>query len=169
MKKVVPIATLFLSVLFGTVLCFSASNTYEHKIEVDNMVFEWKLDKEMIHIRLAAKTTGWVGIGFNPTRDMKDANFIIGYVKKEKVKVTDHFGTTTRQHEKDKKIGGTKDITGITGKEEAGVTEIGFTIPLNSGDPKDQPISIDHETRILLAYGSGRDSFRPGAAAAPRC
>jgi len=160
MNKIIPGAILLFAIFFSSNSCFGEATIFDHKIELKNMVFEWKLEKEMITIRISAKTTGWVGIGFNPTVEMKDANFIIGYVKEGKVKVTDHFGITNRQHQNDTKIGGKKNITNITGSEKNKVTEIGFTLPLNSGDPKDQVLYPDKETVVLLAHGSGRDSFR---------
>lgn len=151
---------IFLWVILSAGLCFAGSNAYDHKIAVENIVFEWKLAAETVHIRLAAKTEGWVGIGFNPSTHMKDANFIIGYVKEGSVKVTDHYGTTKRQHEKDTKLGGQMNISDIAGKEENGVTEITFSIPLNPEDPRDRPVWTDKDNTVLLAYGSGRDSFR---------
>ena len=147
-------------VILSAGVCLAGSNTYDHKIAVENIVFEWNLSGETIHIRLSAKTEGWVGIGFNPSKRMKDANFIIGYVKEGDVKVTDHYGTTERQHEKDTKLGGQINIADIAGKEENGITEIAFSIPLNSEGPKDRPIWTDKDNTVLLAYGSGRDSFR---------
>ena len=144
----------------GAVVCLATSEDFEHKIDLKNMEFEWKLVNDTIKVRLAAKTTGWVGIGFNPSKEMKDANFIIGYVKGGKAKVTDHYGTTNRQHQKDQKLGGERNVTEISGQEQNGITEIRFTIPLNSNDAKDQPILVDQQNTILLAHGAGRDSFR---------
>lgn len=160
MIKRMAYAVVFLSIWFSAGLCFGAVSSYDHKIEVEKMTLEWKLDGQQIHVRLTAKTTGWVGIGFNPSTEMKDANFILGYVKKGKVKVTDHFGTSKRQHDKDKKLGGKRNVTNIDGSESKNMTEVAFTIPLNSGDAKDQVIDPEKETKVLLAYGSGRDSFR---------
>lgn len=151
---------MFLYMATGAGWRVEASDGFDHKIEVEKMVFEWTLSADAIHVRLAAETEGWVGIGFNPSKRMKDANFILGYVKNGKVKVTDHHGTTERQHVKDKKLGGEKNVSDVAGKEENGVTEIRFTIPLDSGDPKDSPIWTDKPNTILLAHGSGRDSFR---------
>lgn len=133
---------------------------YTHKIDVKDMSFQWKIDGDLIHIKLAAKTKGWVGVGFNPSKMMKDANFILGYVKNGKPAVTDHFGTGERIHQSDKKTGGKNNISNIYGTEKNGNTEIGFTIPLNSGDSNDQEIRVNQDTKILLAYGAGRDSFR---------
>jgi len=140
-------------------LTISASE-FTHKVDVDNMTFQWKVDGDNLHIGLKAKTTSWVGIGFNPTEGMKDANIILGYVKDGKVKITDHYGTTKRQHNKDSKSGGQNNITNASGKEAGGFTEISFTIPLNSGDASDGVIMPDKENVVLLAYGPGRDSFK---------
>lgn len=138
----------------------SNAEAYDHEINVQQMWFAWKVQGSDIHIRLKAKTTSWVGIGFNPTSMMKDANFVIGYVKKGKVSVTDHFGTTQRQHMKDTKLGGSDNVKQAAGKEENGVTEISFVVPLKSGDKKDQDIVVDKDMVVLLAYGAGRDSYR---------
>jgi len=154
-------------ILLSSILVFSISSPiiagdikYANKIDVKGMSFLWKIDGDKIHIKLVAKTNGWVGIGFNPTKIMKDANFILGYVKNGKPAMTDHFGTGERKHERDKKLGGESNISNIFGKEENGKTEIGFTFPLNSGDSNDREIRVDQDTTILLAYGAGRDSFR---------
>jgi hypothetical protein len=159
-KKFMRIIIMLPLIVLITGSCYAFSDGYDHKIAVENVVFEWKLQGENIHIRLAAKTESWVGIGFNPITRMKDANFVIGYVKKGKVTITDHFGTDERQHEKDTKLGGAKNIQDMSGKEENGVTEITFSLPLNSKDSKDRPIWTDKENTVLLAYGAGRDSYR---------
>jgi hypothetical protein len=159
MKNKLWTSIFFLWIILSAGMCLAGSNGYDHKITVENIVFEWKLSGETIHIRLSAKTEGWVGIGFNPSKRMKDANFIIGYVEAGNVNVADHFGTTQRQHKEDTKLGGQMNITDIAGKEENGVTEITFSIPLNSDDSMDRPVWTDKETTVLLAYGAGRDSF----------
>ena len=159
MKKWIWIAVVFLSVMWAAGPALSQSE-YDHKITAGNIEFEWKLAGDTIQIRLAAQTDGWVGIGFNPTTRMKDANFFVGYVKKGKVKVEDHYGVTERQHQKDSKGGGTRHVDNVSGKEENGITEISFTIPLDSGGPQDRPIWTNKENIVLLANGAGRDSFR---------
>lgn len=133
---------------------------YDHKITSKKISFEWKINGANIDIKISAPTTGWVGIGFNPSKQMKDANYIIGYVKKGKVKITDDYGKSKKTHAKDTKAGGKKDVTGVSGSEENGMTTIVFTIPLDSGDTKDQALDINGDTTVLLAYGAGRDSFK---------
>ena len=91
---------------------------------------------------------------------MKGGNFILGYVKNGKVKVTDHFGNSDRNHKADTKSGGQNDTSKVSGSEKKGVTEIIFTIPLKTGDANDTTIDPTGMTTVLLAMGSGRDSLR---------
>ena len=145
-------------------VCFLGTNLYameyDHTLDDKKMSFSWKVDGEQLHIKLTAKTEGWVGIGFNPSKKMKDANFILGYVKKGEVKIADEFGTSSTGHKKDSKLGGTTDVEVLGGTEEDGVTTIEFAIPLKSEDSNDSEIVVDGDTIVLLGYGSGRKSFK---------
>ena len=155
------IVTLMVAVL----VCINAgllyANSYDHEVEVKNMSFAWKIDGDTLHGKMSAKTKGWVGVGFNPSKKMKDANFILGYVKGGEAKIADHFGTKATNHGEDTKNGGTDDVTLVGGSEEKGRTVIEFTIPVNSGDKMDGTLSVDGDTVLLLAYGPPRDSFKP--------
>ncbi len=132
---------------------------YDHSLEVNNMNFSWKIDGENLIVKLSGKTTGWVGIGFNPSKRMKDANYVLGFVKKGKAKVTDDFGVEEKKHKADEKLGGKSDVTLIGGSEEDGMTTVEFSLPLDSGDTKDTVIDLNGDTTVLLAYGGKRDSF----------
>jgi hypothetical protein len=90
---------------------------------------------------------------------MKGANFILGYVKDGEVKLDDDYGTDAYAHKSDTKLGSSNDVTLVGGSETGGITTIEFTIPLDSGDKNDAKIDVQGDTTVLLAYGSGRDSF----------
>ncbi len=151
--------TLFLVVLFTFInICQAAE--YDHEKDVDGIVFAWKVADENLNVKISAKTTGWVGIGFNPTNKMLGADYVLGYVKNGKVKVRDDYGDTERAHRSDEKLGGTDNVTLVGGEEKGGMTTVEFSIPLNSGDKYDTVIDPAAETVVLLAYGAGRDSFR---------
>lgn len=132
---------------------------YTHETSVDKMTFSWKVADENLHVKLSAKTQGWVGIGFNPEEKMKGADYVLGYVKKGEVKLRDDYGDSARAHKADKKLGGEDNVTVVGGEEAGGVTTVEFSIPLNSGDKYDTVITPDGETVVLLAYGGKRDSF----------
>ncbi len=146
-----------LLVFFGT--CVN-SLAYDHEIQDKKISFAWKIDGDKLAVKMAAETDGWVGIGFNPSSKMKDANFVLGYVKKGKAKIKDEYGDSERSHKSDKKLGGSTDAVLVNGTEEGGITTIEFTLPLNSGDKNDGVIDPNGDTIVLLAYGAGRDSFK---------
>jgi hypothetical protein len=147
--------------LFVTASTFNGAvaSDYAHNIDVEKMSFAWKVDGENLVVKLSAETTGWVGIGFNPSKKMKDANYVIGYVKKGEAKIRDDFGVGERKHKADEKLGGTSNSTLIGGTEENGMTTLEFSLPLSSGDKHDTIIDPAGDTIVLLAYGGKRDSL----------
>jgi len=161
MKKNVSINLTIALVLLVLPLSLSAME-YQHKLKVENMAmtFEWTLEKEKIHVQLSAKTTGWVGIGFSPEKAMSGANIIIGYVKNGKATIEDHYGHRNTNHKNDKELGGKNHVLNPSGKETGGYTTISFTLLLKINDEYDKPIEPDGSSTILLAYGSGKDSFK---------
>ncbi len=136
------------------------ASEYDHEIKIQKIDFSWKIDGANIHIRLSARTKGWVGIGFNPSEMMKDAKFVLGYVKDGKPSVSDEFGTGITNHQPVEKLGGKSDISDVSGKEEGGTTTIEFTIPLVPTDSKGKKIDPNTMTTVLLAYGPDFDTFR---------
>ena len=159
MKKLMFfLLTTLLVCLFTTALW---AGTYDHEVKAKNMTFAWKVDGDRLHAKMSAKTKGWVGVGFNPSKKMKDANFILGYVKDGKAEVADHFGTKATGHGEDSKKGGSDDVTLVAGTEDNGLTTIEFTLPMNSSDKMDGTLTADGDTILLLAYGPDRDSMKP--------
>ncbi len=136
------------------------SADYQHSVTAEKMTFDWSVVGDQLAVKLTAPTTGWVAVGFNPSKKMKDSNIVIGYVKKGEVKIVDHFGTGASQHKEDEKIGGAENVTVVGGSEEGDITTIEFSIPLNSGDEKDGVIDPNADTTVILAFGTDRDSFR---------
>lgn len=115
---------------------------------------------ELLQVSVVAPSTGWVAVGFDPSRGMAGANMIIGYVDGDTVMIRDDFGVSPFSHVADERRGGTSDITDVTGHEQNGRTTLTFSIPLDSGDALDKPLDPGQEYRILAAYGpDGADDF----------
>lgn len=147
--------------IFGCAVS-AVGTEYQHTLKAGNMDFSWSLQGENLAVRIAAPTTGWVGIGFNPERRMKGADFIIGYVREGRVTLLDEVGTSPVQHQADTARGGKNTVTVVGGTEEKNVTTLEFTIPLASGDTTDTQLKPEGDTVVLLAYGpNGNDSFKP--------
>ena len=128
---------------------------YQHSVKAGDMTLQWTLGEQTLDIKLTAKTSGWVGIGFNPTRAMKDAAFFIGAVADGMPKVTQHYGDSAYNHSKAMSA---SEFTNVTGREENGLTEITFSLPAVFKDSKFKPIQTNSETLVLLAYATD-DSF----------
>jgi len=156
LQKVVVIGMIVM--FLATVASLQASE-YDHEVQAKKITFAWKIEGDNLAVKLSAETEGWVGIGFNPVKEMKGANFILGYVKNGKVVLEDDFGSGQNSHKADTKLDGTSDVTLVGGLEKDGMTTVEFTIPLNSVDKNDTKIDANGENIVLLAYGSGRDTF----------
>lgn len=129
-------------------------------VEESGVLFQWKIDGGDIHIRLTAPTEGWVAVGFNPSRAMKDADFKLAYVDGSEVVIEDHFGSGLFKHKKDMDLGGTDDFQLVSGSESDGSTTVEFIMPLNSGDDKDSLLEEGVEAKVLLAYARNDDIRR---------
>jgi hypothetical protein len=129
-------------------------------VETSDVVLKWKVLEENAEFIVRAPTQGWIGVGFDPSNAMKDANFIIGYVENGELAIEDHFGEGTFVHKPDRELGGANDILEYSGSETETGTEMRFMIPLDSGDSYDTLIEKGSEHVILLAYGPDRsDNF----------
>jgi hypothetical protein len=88
---------------------------------------------------------------------MKDANFLIGYVKDGQTFARDDFGIASTGHAPDVNIGGKDNLISYSGTEVNGYTTVTFVIPRDSGDPKDHPLDAGQHT-VILGASSG-DNF----------
>ncbi len=159
MVKQIVSTVVFLGLLVPSVLW---AQDYKYSFDAEDMNVSWTVDGDKIHVKLSAPTEGWVAIGFDPEDAMQGADIAIGAVKKGKVRIEDHFGNRKRGHSPDDKLGGGNNIMDPQGMEENGVTTISFTRALSAGDKYDKTIETGKLYRIMVAYGSGRDSFSAG-------
>ena len=129
-------------------------------VEEAGVNVQWMIDGDHLHIQMTAMTTGWIAIGFEPSRQMKDANIIIGYVEDGKVFLRDDSGTANTRHGADTENGGTDDLSDVEGSESDGVTTLSFAIPLDSGDALDKALSAGGSYKMIAAAGpDGKDDF----------
>jgi hypothetical protein len=123
----------------------------------NGMVLQWKVEDDRLHVIVSGRTEGWVAVGFNPSDKMKDANFILGYVSGDEVVLEDHYGTRKGRHAEDTELEGSEDLVVIGGFERNGITQVEFTIPLDSGDESDRALVAGERYPVLLAYGKADD------------
>jgi len=169
---------LILTVIFSGVIAVGCLNTLDdEEIESDVIVsgeysetaksgitLKWRIidNGANLEVVVTAPTTGWVSAGFDPTMQMKDANIIIGYVTGGEVRLRDDFGSAPIMHDADTSLGGTDNILSSHGSESGGMTEIAFTIPLDSGDSRDRKLVSGESYTVILAYGNDNDDSFDG-------
>lgn len=121
-----------------------------------DITLEYRVTQDRLNLecRLTGATTGWVAVGFNPTSVMRNANIIIGYVSGDNTQIRDDWGNSNTSHVSDTSLGGTSDVTLISGSEAAGSTVLHFTIPLVTTDQYDRPLVIGQSYPIIMAQGA---------------
>ena len=155
MRKVVVFLAAY-SMLMGAVF---AQNWQE--VTVSGITLRWATTSATeLSVELSAETTGWVAVGFDPVMGMQDANIIIGYHSSGSTEIRDDYGIAPTGHDADTNIGGTSDFSLDGGSESGGITEIKFTIPLDSGDQYDKVLVPGNSYLVMLAHGAnGADDF----------
>lgn len=146
-----------LSLLLGGEL---RANEYQHVINVGKMTFHWSVEGERLVAKISAPTTGWVGVGFNPTDTMKDANIILGFVKDGKAEISNEFGVAPTRHAPSNKTDAKDGLTVISGTETGNTTTLEFSIPLRNPAPNGGVIDPKTDTRVILAYGPDMKSTK---------
>lgn len=122
-------------------------------VEAIGMSLRYEVVGEHLELELTGPTTGWVAVGFEPSRGMKDANILIGYVDGSDVVVSDDFGTTMTAHRPDERLGGGNNVEVLSGSDDGSSTTIRFRIPLDSGDEYDQALAGGNTYRVIFAHG----------------
>lgn len=125
---------------------------------VGDFLLKYKvIANQQLLCRLTANGDGWVAVGFNPTAQMKDANFIIGYHNGAYGYIRDDFGVDNSSHDADTSLGGSSDVTLLTSSNAGGKTSLEFEIPLSSGDSHDRALSIGTTYPVIFAAGNADD------------
>ncbi len=130
------------------------STPYGNTYTKEDVEFTWSTEGDLLEMSIAAPTTGWVAVGFEPEAAMKNADIIIGYIENGEIFLRDDFGDGYTSHSSDESLGGSDDVSIISGEEDAGITQISFSIPLGSDDEFDKFLESGGTFKVLLAYGS---------------
>lgn len=155
MKSFSKLGLVLILGVFLSVGLFAQQNT----MTAGEFTLKWNIDGENLVMTVSAKTTGWVSVGFEPSKVMKDADILIFSVDKDgTVKGEDEYGVSLFGHKKDTEIGGTDNLTIISGSEKNGMTTVKFSIPLSSGDSKDKVLVAGQKVKVLFASGK-KDKF----------
>jgi hypothetical protein len=163
------IILLLITTFIYTIYAQSSNDEPYSTATAAGVTFNYRItpDLQNLECQMIGQTTGWVGVGFSPTNGMQNANFIIGYHQNGNTFVRDDWGTSPSSHASDVSLGGTSNIISSLGSEIAGLTQVNFIIPLNSGDNYDRVLTAGNSYTIILARGqNGTDNFTGSHSAA---
>jgi hypothetical protein len=122
-------------------------------------VLHWRVEGEEVAFGVSADTAGWVSVGFEPARLMRDADMIVGWIGEGgEAVVEDQFSTGDfGPHVKDESLGGREDLLAFGGARRGGRTVVEFRRKLDTGDERDKPLPLDRAVAILWAVGTSDD------------
>ncbi|MBI9094319.1 MAG: hypothetical protein JEY71_05505 [Sphaerochaeta sp.] len=144
--------------LLGLLLSATSHLFAENTGEFDkDWSFSWVFKADTIEFTMSAPTTGWISLGFNPTKRMKDADYILAYVENAQVYLSDEYGTGNTSHRSDVSLGGKESAKAISFIEEAKKTTITFSLPRNSGDQYDTVFVEGEKCKVLGAYSTSKN------------
>ncbi len=119
----------------------------------------WRHDGEFLYFAMEGDTQGWVSVGIEPTRAMKDADYFFGFVVNGEAKLWDAFGvgTTGPTHPPDEEIGGANHILEFAGVETGNMTRFELKRQLDTGDAYDKALAPGNTYNIIVAIGDKDD------------
>lgn len=151
--------SIYFILFFCSFVLFSTYSQSDYQtIEKEGMTFSWRINNNMLDIKMKAPTKGWISVGIDPSKKMKDADYILGCFVDGSANFQDNYGSGNLSHKPDISLGGTDDIKNKSAKEDGDTTEIGFSLSLNPIDKYDKVITKGKHI-ILLAY-SDKDDFK---------
>lgn len=129
---------------------------YTNYIKTDiNMEIFWEFssNEHELYMVLRSPQTGWISIGFDPTRRMADAKIIIAGLDNGNFILEEHYGTGQTTHSKINEIY----IKRFKGVRNSSYTLVEFVIPLDSSSR--YKIFKGNEHTVILGYHDDSDSF----------
>jgi len=129
---------------------------YTNYMETElGMDIYWEFsENDELYIAVKAPVSGWISIGFEPSRIMKDAKIIIVGLDEDEVILEEHYGNSMISHRKIEE----KYIENYYGErtEEYSMAEI--KIPLNE-ESRYNTIKPNSKIKTIIAYHSDSDNF----------
>ena len=118
------------------------NDEYSGYKNLESVEIYWSNDSENIYIAIKAETEGFVAIGLQPGKAMKDADMILGFIDGGIVTIYDMFSAGSfGPHKPDIELGGTDDILDFDGNDSGGFTVLEFSRKLITDDKYDTDIT----------------------------
>ncbi len=135
-------------------LCFAQFTVLaaQGSISTSGISFSYHIDEDKLVCRLAAKTTGWVGVGFNSQNSIVSSDLLLFNIIDGNVSSRDLYVKGFGDPREDIALGGSSTVKILSSEEAGNTTTVQFSIPLDSKDPYDFVHRKNEEFWLILAY-----------------
>lgn len=127
------------------------TNKYQSSIGMD-IYWEFNANGDL-HMVLKAPVSGWISIGFEPTRRMADAKIIIIGFQNEEVLLEEHIGTSQTRHTRINE----KYIVEYKGYRNEEYSLVEFLIPINENSRYN--IEKNKKQTVIIGFHNSSDNF----------
>lgn len=128
---------------------------YANHLDLGTFRLFWSSSEDTIRIAMQADTQGWVAVGFQPGRRMRDADIVFGMMVDGVATVLDSYSTGDfGPHSADVNQGGADDLLSSGGVRTDSMTTFEFERSLDTGDARDVSLQRGVATQLIWSYGS---------------
>lgn len=127
------------------------------QITTGGMTLEWTIRPQTIRFTIIAPTQGWMAIGLNKEKGLKNTNLIMGYVDQDSIVLDDRFILRPGMHKSVEDLGGISHISNIAGQSSSLGSTIHFDLKRDTRDPFHFDLIPDTAYEVLLAYSIDKD------------
>ena len=133
---------------------------YVSSVSSDDGLFtlHWQTTDELVVFGIEGQARGWLSLGMNPTKIMKDADIILGAREQPALVLYDMYSTGVYgPHPPDNTLGGTDNLLERAGTYQDGVITLECSRLLVTGDSYDTVLVPGEEVTILWASATSPD------------
>jgi hypothetical protein len=125
----------------------------------DSLIMYYTVDSFRIYIALKSRVPGWLAIGFDPERGMKNADMIVLYQEKNGnwVLKDEYSKGIYGPHMEDEKIGGKNNIENFRVKVSNDYKVVEFVRKLSTGDKYDRVLLPGRKVKVIFAAAKSSD------------
>ncbi|MBN1897760.1 MAG: hypothetical protein JW827_03200 [Spirochaetes bacterium] len=142
---------------YGTYTLDKEKGVFQSKTGNFTIVIEYNKKSDLYIVEMKGKTTGYIALGFGRSKEMKDSEIILGYVKNGETFLLHEYGTGLYRHEpiQEKE----KYIKLLNSEEKDGWTFIKFSRPARIKGEKYKILQSGQTIEILYSLGAA-DAFK---------
>ncbi|MEO0895681.1 MAG: DOMON domain-containing protein [Bacteroidota bacterium] len=133
----------------------------EHSLEQElsryGMTVSWKKEEHGIRFHMKAPTKGWICIGFNDGKGMKDSWLLMARMMNGKAELVEHFTLKPGQYHPISDLGGQEEVREVVGHEEGNYTHFSFLLPFQPASTYQRELTTGKTYDMVMAYSRDKD------------